>query len=124
MVSALRVAERFGVPPVSASAIYAGTIRHRRPAPAGEFTHRLALAYVDLAELPSLLGGRLLHRGPGLLRFRRRDYLGAAATPLDTAVRDRVEELSAPPPRRPDPPAHPAALVWPVLQPGQLLLLL
>jgi uncharacterized protein len=79
---------------VSASAIYAGTIRHRRRTPHQEFTHRVWLAYVDLHELPGLLGGRLLRRGPGALRFRRRDYLGPAAVPLDTAVRDRVAELS------------------------------
>ncbi len=86
---------------MSASAIYTGTIRHRRIAPATEFSHRLALAYVDLAELPSLLGGRLLQRGPGVLRFRRADYLGPAALPLDVAVRDRVAELSG---RRPTGP--------------------
>jgi DUF1365 family protein len=79
---------------VTASAIYAGTIRHRRAAPAKEFTHGLSMAYVDLAEIPSLLGGRLLRRGPGILRFRRSDYLGADLVPLDTAVRDRVAELS------------------------------
>ena len=58
--------------------------------PPTEFSHRLALAYVDLDELPALLGGRLLRRGPGLLRFRRRDYLGDRDAPLDEAVRDRV----------------------------------
>jgi hypothetical protein len=78
---------------VTASAIYTGSIRHRRVEPDKAFTHRLALAYVDLDELPSLLGGRLLHRGPGALRFRRRDYLGPAELPLDVAVRDRVAEL-------------------------------
>ena len=30
-------------------------------------------------------------RGPGLLRFRRRDYLGPRSVPLDRAVRDAVE---------------------------------
>lgn len=79
---------------MTASAIFSGTIRHRRVQPAKEFTHRLSLAYVDLDELPSLLGGRLLARGPGMLRFRRRDYLGPASLPLDVAVRDRVAELS------------------------------
>jgi hypothetical protein len=76
------------------SCIYIGTIRHRRAQPPREFRHRLTLAYVDLAELPELLGGRLLAHGPGALRFRRRDYLGPPALPLDTAVRDRVSELS------------------------------
>jgi uncharacterized protein len=79
---------------VTASAIYTGTIRHRRAEPRQEFTHRMALAYVDLDELPSLLEGRLLRRGLGALRFRRRDYLGPAWLPLDVAVRDRVAALS------------------------------
>ncbi len=79
---------------MTASAIYTGTIRHRRLEPRKEFSHRVSLAYVDLEELPGLLGGRLLRRGPGALRFRRRDYLGPASLPLDVAVRDRVAELS------------------------------
>lgn len=79
---------------MSVSCIYEGTIRHRRAAPATEFTHPIALGFVDLEELPSLLGGRLLARGPGVLRFRRRDYLGDPAVPLDLAVRDRVAELT------------------------------
>ena len=84
-----------------ASAIYVGTIRHRRAEPHNEFRHPLALAYLDLAELPRLLGGRLLRRSPGLLRFRRRDYLGDPSTPLDVAVRDRAQELTG---RRPTGP--------------------
>ncbi len=84
-----------------ASAIYHGTIRHRRGTPAAEFTHPLSLAYVDLDELPSLLNGRLLRRGPGTLRFRRRDYLAPHSLALATAVRDRVERLTD---TRPDGP--------------------
>ena len=79
---------------MTASCIYAGTIRHRRLQPAKEFQHRLAFVYVDLAELPDLLGGRLLAPGPGLLRWRRGDYLGPKSVALDAAVRDRVRELS------------------------------
>ncbi|HTU97408.1 MAG TPA: DUF1365 domain-containing protein [Solirubrobacteraceae bacterium] len=79
---------------MTASAIYAGTIRHRRAQPRTEFTHDVSLVYVDLDELPTLLGGRLLRRGPGTIRFRRRDYLGPASLPLDVAVRERVAELS------------------------------
>ena len=86
---------------MTASCIYAGTIRHRRLDPHQEFSHRLALAYVDLEELPALLGGRLLARGPGLLRWRRRDYLGPASVPLEVAVRDRVQALAG---RRPQGP--------------------
>jgi DUF1365 family protein len=80
-------------PPRPASCLYAGTIRHRRRDPQQEFTHRLVLAYLDLDELPGLLSGRLVRRSPGLLRFRRRDYLGPAGVPLDVAVRDRVVGL-------------------------------
>jgi DUF1365 family protein len=73
------------------SCIYEGTIRHRRREPRRSFEHRIALFYLDLDELPGLLGGRLLVRRPGALRFRRRDYLGDHAAPLERAVRDVVE---------------------------------
>jgi hypothetical protein len=76
------------------SCIYEGTVRHRRTEPCKVWTHRLALAYIDLDELPSLLGGRLAAPGPGLLRFRRRDYLGDPDIPLDVAVRRRVRDLA------------------------------
>jgi DUF1365 family protein len=73
------------------SAIYRGSIRHRRvQGPQREFRYRLALAYVDLDELPTLLGGRLLAARPGMARFRRPDYLGDEHVPLACAVRDLV----------------------------------
>jgi uncharacterized protein len=72
------------------SCIYEGVIRHRRFEPRREFSHRLALAYLDLEELPRLLGGQLVSRRPGLVRFRRSDYLGDPAVPLDRAVREVV----------------------------------
>lgn len=75
----------------TASCIYEGVIRHRRREPRRSFEHRIALFYLDLDELPRLLGGRLLARRPGALRFRRRDYLGDRAVPLDSSVRDVVE---------------------------------
>lgn len=76
---------------MSASAIYEGTVRHRRFAVRShEFRQRLALAYIDLDELPGLLDGRLLARTPGSIRFRRRDYLGEAGTPLQDVVRETV----------------------------------
>jgi uncharacterized protein len=75
---------------VSTSCIYEGVIRHRRCEPRRAFSHRLALAYVDLEELPRLLGGRLVSPRPGLVRFRRRDYLGDSAVALDRAVRELV----------------------------------
>ncbi len=78
-----RVAQRLGAG--MNSALYEGTVRHRRFAVRRhELRHRIALAYVDLDELPRLDGGRLLARRPGLVRFRRRDYLGDPAIPLAT----------------------------------------
>jgi DUF1365 family protein len=75
------------------SAIYEGVVCHRRFAVRPhQFRYGLALAYIDLEELPELLGGRLLARGPGLARFRRRDYLGDPAVPLADSVRDAVAE--------------------------------
>jgi DUF1365 family protein len=73
------------------SAFYEGTVRHRRFAVREHaFRHRISLAYVDLDELPGLLGGRLVRRRPGLVRFRRGDYLGDPSVPLDSAVRALV----------------------------------
>jgi uncharacterized protein len=85
-----------------ASCIYEGTIRHRRLEPRWSFQHRIALFYVDLEELPALLGGRLVRPRPGLLRFRRRDYLfGSDGASLDDAVRDTVDAQTG---RRPEGP--------------------
>jgi DUF1365 family protein len=76
---------------MTASALYEGTIRHRRFAERPtEFTHRIALAYLDLDELPGLLGGMLVRSRPGVVRFRRRDYLGDPAVPLAESVRALV----------------------------------
>jgi uncharacterized protein len=86
---------------VSASCIYAGTIRHRRRAPRKQFRHRLVLVYIDLDELPQLLCGRLVRRRPGALRFRRDDYLGDPRVPLADEVRDRVEAATGVRPRGP-----------------------
>jgi DUF1365 family protein len=78
---------------MTVSAIYEGTIRHRRFADReNAFTTSIALSYVDLDELPRLLGGRLVAQRPGLVRFRRRDYLGDPEQPLSTAVRDLVAD--------------------------------
>ena len=86
---------------MSASCIYEGTIRHRRFDPRREFSHRLALAYLDLDELPRLLDGRLVARRSGAARFRRRDYLGDPAVPLHRAVRDVVERQTGARPEGP-----------------------
>lgn len=71
------------------SAIYVGHVSHRRCTPvAHAFRMPLFLTYLDLDELPHALDGV-----PRLLaRFRRADYLGDPAIPLDVAVRDLVQE--------------------------------
>jgi DUF1365 family protein len=76
---------------VSVSCLYEGAVRHRRfEVRRHDLRYHLTLAYVDLDELPGLLGGSLTRRRPGVIRFRRSDYLGAAAVPLSQAVRDEV----------------------------------
>ena len=80
---------------MTASALYSGTVRHRRFAsPGREFRHRVAFAYLDLEELPALLGGRLVRARPGLVRVRRRDLLGGRGDPreLRAALRDLIAE--------------------------------
>jgi DUF1365 family protein len=75
------------------SALYTGLLRHRRFAPrAHEFSYRLFMVYVDLAELKEVFRGRWLWSAarPAVAWLRRRDYLGDPAVALDTAVRDRV----------------------------------
>ncbi|MGH8732241.1 MAG: DUF1365 domain-containing protein [Burkholderiales bacterium] len=77
------------------SALYVGTVRHRRFAVRRhELLHRISMAYLDLDELPQLLGGRLVRRSPGLVRFRRADYLGDPAVPLADSVRELVGEAA------------------------------
>lgn len=78
-----------------ASAIYQGTVQHRRHAPHPHaFSYRIAMLYLDLAEIDQVFTGRWLwsngHRN--LAEFRRSDYLGEATMPLDEAVRMRVAE--------------------------------
>ncbi len=83
------------------SAIYHGSLRHRRFAPrAHAFRYRLFLVYLDLAELDVVFRGRWLWstRRTALARFDRADHLGDPAVPLDLAVRDLVEQRTG---RRP-----------------------
>ncbi|MFO7715926.1 DUF1365 domain-containing protein [Desulfosarcina sp.] len=76
------------------SAIYRGTIRHRRFAPVeNAFQYRIFFMFLDLAELPGVLdlhplwsSGRV-----NLAYFRRRDHFGDSGTALDQALRDHVE---------------------------------
>lgn len=79
------------------SALYCGTLRHRRFVPRPHaFTYRLYMAWLDLAELDTVFAGRWFWstRRPTLSWMRRADYLGDPAAPLDEAVRRRVAEAT------------------------------
>jgi DUF1365 family protein len=79
---------------MTASAVYEGTIRHRRFEPVEhEFGYRFFLMYLDLGELPGVLDGYPLwsarRRAPA--RFRREDFMGEPDRPLAECARDAVE---------------------------------
>lgn len=77
------------------SCIYTGWVQHRRFEPSeNKFRYRLFMMYLDLAELPRVFDRFWLWstQRAALARFRREDYHGDAAKPLDTAVRDLVQE--------------------------------
>jgi len=77
------------------SALLQGQVEHRR---FGEkphaFRYRVHLALLDLDELGEVFRGRWFWsvEKPNWVSFRRRDYLGAPATPLADAVRARIAE--------------------------------
>ncbi|UPT74342.1 MAG: DUF1365 domain-containing protein [Elusimicrobiota bacterium] len=83
------------------SALYQGTVRHRRFAPAEHsFTYSMFMVYLDLAEIDEVFRGRLLWSasGPSPARYRRQDHYGDPATPLHESIRALVEEKTG---RRP-----------------------
>jgi DUF1365 family protein len=76
-----------------ASAVYEGTIRHRRFEPVDHaFRYRLFLMYLDLGELPEVLDPYPLFsaRRAAPARFRRGDFMGDPARPLDACAREAV----------------------------------
>lgn len=87
------------------SALYEGSVRHRRLAGdvRDEFRHPLFMAYLDLDELPGALDGGLLFsaRRPALAWFRRADHLGDQRCDLAESVRELVAERTG---RRPGGP--------------------
>lgn len=75
------------------SALYFGTIGHRRQAPVEHaFRYSAFLAYLDLNELAEVFRGRWLWSAsrPAPAWFRRADHLGDRSRPLDEEVRDLV----------------------------------
>jgi DUF1365 family protein len=86
------------------SCVYEGQVRHARVKPAKhEFSYRLFLMYLDLAELDTLFQKRWFWSAsrPALARFRRSDHLGPVGQPLNESVRDLVEKETG---ERPDGP--------------------
>lgn len=80
------------------SAIYQGSLRHRRFFPKRhEFTYTSTLFYIDLDELPELFDGVTgwsLNRA-NFGSFRRTDFLGDPVVPLKDAVYCEVNRLLA-----------------------------
>jgi len=75
------------------SRIYRGHVTHRRLGDVrNDFRYALFMVYLDLTELPSLFDPFWLWsaRRPALAWFRRADYLGDPALPLDDCVRARI----------------------------------
>lgn len=77
------------------SALYIGQLRHRRFAPREhQFSYKLFMMYVDLAELDQLFRGRWLWsvKRPALAWLRRADYIGDPSQSIDSVVRARIAE--------------------------------
>jgi len=88
------------------SAIYEGRVRHRRFGDVQrEFSYRVYMMYLDLAEIPQVMAVHPLWstRPRSPVSFRRSDFLGPADRPLADCVRDRVEQGSG---VRPDGPVR------------------
>ena len=70
----------------AASGIYEGVVLHRRMSPRQhEFSYRIFLMYLDLAELSTVFAGSRLWKinRPAIASFRRSDYYGDPAKPID-----------------------------------------
>lgn len=79
------------------SAAYEGWVRHRRFEPVEhEFRYPLFLMYLDLAELPEVLDPFPFFsaRRHALARFRREDFMGDPARPLDECAREVVAAVT------------------------------
>ena len=86
------------------SCLYEGRVTHRRESEvAHQFSYRLFMVYLDLAELNTLFEKRWLwstsHPAPA--RFRREDHFGDPQQPLDEAVRDLVDARTGSRPQGP-----------------------
>lgn len=90
--------------PRRASAIYEGTVHHRRLEPVEHaFEYRIFMPLLDLDELPELLDEIPLWsaRRAAPARFRRSDYLGSPELGLADAARELVAERTGRAPEGP-----------------------
>jgi uncharacterized protein len=86
---------RAGRVPGLRSALYEGRVTHHRFTPVDHrFTYPIAMVLLDLAEVEAVCRLHPLWSAerPNAVSFRRRDFLGDPAVPLDVAVRDLVAE--------------------------------
>jgi len=86
------------------SCLYVGEVRHRRFLPMPHvFNYGLFMVYLDLAELDSVFAHRWFWSAdrPNLAWFKRSDYFGDPAIPIDRAIRDFVAEKTGIPPSGP-----------------------
>lgn len=86
------------------SAIYEGSVRHRRFSPVlHAFRYRVFMMYLDLDELVALFDSApgWSARRPALGWFRRADFFGDPDLPLDQCVRTAVARVLGDPPRGP-----------------------
>lgn len=77
------------------SAIYKGTVRHRRYSPVDHaFTYRVCMLYLDLDELDRVFADRWLWsvNRANVASFQQRDHLGDPDRPLRSCVADLVEQ--------------------------------
>lgn len=77
------------------SAIYKGWVRHRRYYPESHhLRYQVFMLLLDLSELDSVFAGTRLWsaKGRALAQFKREDFHGDPAMPLDKAVRERVQQ--------------------------------
>jgi DUF1365 family protein len=80
--------------PALHSALYVGSVRHRRFAPRQHaFRYPVFMVYLDLAEIDAVMSlSRLWSRHFNFAWFRRRDYFDGSDRPLDEALRDYVQQ--------------------------------
>lgn len=77
------------------SCLYVGQVRHRRFTPkAHQFSYKLFLMYLDMSELPSVFDRFWLWsiEKANIASFYRKDHLGDKKLPLDTSVRNYIEQ--------------------------------